>query len=200
MTFQKKIFFSAVVLAAGHSKRFGKQKLLLPIGKTTVIENIVDSICRSKVDQVVVVTGYKADYLKMLLKGRKIKLIFNKDHVTGMSSSIVCGVKSISGKNNAIVFFLADQPLVSTELINRLLSSYAVSNKGILYPVYNNIKGHPVIFSIKYKNDLMKLRGDKGAREIIKNNPTDIAKIMVDTDEILKDIDTPEDYHSLFND
>jgi len=189
-----------VVLAAGHSKRFGKQKLLLPIGKTTVIENIVDSICRSKVDQVIVVTGYKADYLKMLLKGRKIKLIFNKDHATGMSSSIVCGVKSISGKNNAIVFFLADQPLVSTELINRLLSSYAVSNKGILYPVYNNIKGHPVIFSIKYKNDLMKLRGDKGARGIIKNNPTDIAKIMVDTDEILKDIDTPEDYHSLFND
>ena len=170
------------------------------MGKSTVIENTVDNVCKSKVDQVIVVTGHEADHFKVLLKGRKTRSIFNKDHATGMGSSIVCGVKSISEKSNAIIIFLADQPFISTELINRLLSSYTVSNKDILYPVYNNKKGHPVIFSIKYRNDLLKLKGDKGAKEIIKNNPEDIVEINVDTDEILKDIDTPEDYHSLFND
>lgn len=199
MTFQRKIFFSAIILAAGQSRRFGEQKILLPLGKSTVIENTVDNICKSKVNEVIVVSGYETDLLDELLKRRKTRIVFNKNYFVGIGSSIACGVKFISEESNAIVIFLADQPLISSSIINKLLDSYTISNNSILYPVYNNKKGHPVIFSVKYKIELMKLNGDRGAKKIIKKNPEDITEINVSTDEILKDIDTLEDYNSLSN-
>ena len=197
MVFKRKIFFSAVVLAAGKSRRFGGQKLLMPMGESTIVENTIDNICKSRVDHLIVVTGYEAKRFNMLKKKNKVQLVYNKEHASGMSSSIVCGVRSISKKSGAVIILLADQPFINTDIIDILLESYTCSEKGILYPVINKQRGHPVIFSMKYKNDLMGLKGDRGARDIINNNPDDIEEINVNTDNILKDIDTPFDYNDL---
>jgi len=79
-------------------------------------------------------------------------------------------------------------------LINEIIKIYISSKKGIAVPVNNNVWGHPVIFSLKYKNDIEKISGDYGARKIIENNIDDIVKINVDSDAVITDIDSASDY------
>jgi len=91
---------------------------------------------------------------------------------------------------------LGDQPLVDSQTINRLIEEFYNHDKGIAVPTYQGRRGHPIIFAIKYKPELLELEGDIGGREIIKNHPDDILEVAVDSESVIADIDTRADYHS----
>ena len=190
---------SAILLAAGESRRMGKPKQLMPFGKSTILEQAIDNLLSSKINEVIVVLGHRAEDMIKAIATRPVKIAINPVYHQGMSTSIVTGLSLIDDKTQAVMLVLADQPLVDSKTINRLIEEFCKHNKGIIVPVYQGRKGHPVIFSTKYKKELLGLTGDIGGKQIINQHPDDILEVAVDSESINIDIDTMNDYQSLLN-
>jgi molybdenum cofactor cytidylyltransferase len=182
---------SAVLLAAGQAKRMGKLKQLMPLGKSTILEQTLAAILGSKVSDIIVVLGHRAEEVMKRLSGRPVKLVVNPLYRQGMGSSIAAGLKFIDGQAQAVMLILGDQPYVDSATINQLIDAFQKSDKGIAIPTYKGRRGHPLIFAKKYQPQLSKLKGDIGGREIIKANADDVLEVPVDCEGILIDIDTP---------
>ena len=189
-------FISAIILAAGESKRMGRPKQLMPLGDTTILERTVDNFLGSKVSEVLVVLGHKAEDMVKLIAKRPVTITINPDYRAGMSTSIVAGLSLVSDRSEGVILASGDQPFVDSQTINRLVKGFYNHDKGIAIPTYQGRRGHPVIFSIKYKEELLKLKGDIGGRQIIKDHPDDILEVAVDAESIITDIDTISDYQS----
>ena len=187
---------SAILLAAGESKRMGKPKQLMPWGKSTILVQAIDNLKSSTVDEIIVVLGYKAEEIAKTITTKPVKIAINPDYKQGMSTAIIAGLKLVSSQPQAVMLALGDQPLVDSQTINRLIDEFYNHDKGIVIPTYQGKRGHPVIFAIKYKPELLELKGDIGAREIIKNHPGDTLEVAVDSESVISDIDTRSDYQS----
>lgn len=185
---------SCIILAAGKSTRMGSQKLLLAYQETTIIRSIVEKALKSNASETLVVTGSHKNEIRNDLEGLAIQLVENKRFEEGMLSSVQAGVSAINPDNDGVLILLGDQPMVSTLLINRLIAAFQKTEKGLIIPIFNGRRGHPVLISSKYKSSINNLNPELGLRELFTNNSNDILEVEVNTDDILKDIDTPEDY------
>jgi len=191
------LFISALLLAAGESKRMGRPKLLLPLGGSTIIEQAVDNLLGSRVDEVVVVVGYRAQELGEKIAKKPVKIVRNRRYRQGMSTSLIAGLNAIDRRAQAVMIALADQPFVESSLIDELLEEFKKHDRGILVPVCQGRRGHPVILSLRYKERLLALRGDVGARQLIEENPDDVLEVPVESDSVNVDLNTPNDYARL---
>jgi molybdenum cofactor cytidylyltransferase len=187
---------SAIILAAGESKRMGKPKQLLPLGKSTLLEQAIDNLLNSSVDETIVVLGHKAEEITEKIANKPVKVVINPDYQQGMSTSIVAGLIMVDPRSQAVMLALGDQPLVTSRTINQLIEAFNKNRKGIAVPTYRGRRGHPIIFDIKYKAELFKLKGDIGGREIIQNHPKDVFMVAVDSESVVSDIDTQDEYNS----
>jgi molybdenum cofactor cytidylyltransferase len=187
---------SAILLAAGQSKRMGKLKQLMPFGKSTIVEQAVDNLLGSAVDEVIVVVGYKAEDVMKAIVVKPIKLVINPDYKQGMGTSIIAGLKSVQSRTQGVMLALGDQPLVNSQTINRLIEEFYNHDKGIAVPTYQDRRGHPIIFAMKYKEQLLKLSGDVGGRQIIEDHPDDVLEVAVDSKSVIADFDTTDDYQA----
>ncbi|MBA7674753.1 Nicotine blue oxidoreductase [subsurface metagenome] len=187
---------SAILLAAGKSRRIGKPKQVLPLGSSTILEQTVDNLLRSKIDDLIVVLGYAAQEVMKKIANRPVKIAINPAYEQGMSTSIVTGLRLVDNKAQAVMLALADQPFIYSKTIDSLIEAFFRHNKGIIIPTYQGRRGHPVIFAIKYKEELLKLTGDIGGRQIIKRHSEDVVEMPVDSESINVDIDTLSDYYS----
>ena len=187
---------SAILLAAGQSERMGEPKQLMPFQQSTIVEQAIDNLLGSAVDEVIVVVGYSAEAVIKAIAAKPIKLAVNPDYEHGMSTSIIAGLKRLHSEVEAVMLALGDQPLVNSQTINRLIDEFRDHDKGIAIPTYHGRRGHPIIFAIKYKEQLLKLKGDVGGRQIIKDHPNDVLKVAVNAVSIIADFDTRSDYQS----
>ena len=185
---------SAILLTAGQSKRMGELKQLMHLGRSTIVEQAVTNMLESLVDEVIVVVGYKAEDVIKAISDKSIKVAINPDYDQGMSTSIIAGLNMVHSKIQAVMIALGDQPLVGSQTINRLIEEFCNHDKGIAVPTYQGRRGHPVIFAIKYKEELLKLKGDVGGRQIIKDHPDDVLEVVVASESIIVDFDTTDDY------
>ncbi len=190
---------SAILLAAGESKRMGKPKLLLPFGSSTILEQAIDNLLNSRVDDVIVVVGDRAQEIIQRIASRPVKVAINPVYHEGMGTSIVRGVSLVDDRALAVMLVLADQPLIDSETINKLIAAFLSHDKGIVIPAYKGRRGHPIIFSATYKKELLGLKGDEGGRQIIRKHPDDILEVVVNSQSINIDIDTMDNYHSHVN-
>lgn len=188
---------SAILLAAGESKRMGKPKQLMPFGRSTILEQTIDNLLNSEVSEVIVVLGYRAEEMIKTVAIKPVKVVINPAYHQGMSTSIVTGLNLVDDEAQAVMLALADQPLVDSKTMNRLIDEFFNHDKGIAIPVYQGRRGHPIIFSIKYKGELLKLTGDIGGRQIIKQHPDDVLEVAVGCESINIDINTPSNYSHL---
>ena len=189
---------SAILLAAGVSKRMGEPKLLLPLGNSTVVEQTIDNLLGSRVSEVIVVLGHRAEEMIKAIANRPVKIVVNPIYHQGMSTSIVAGLNLVDSKAQAVMLALADQPFINSKTINRLIEEFFNHDKRIAIPAHQGRRGHPIIFSMKYKGELLELKGDIGGREIIRGHPDDILEVTVDSSSINIDIDNMGDYQSHF--
>lgn len=185
---------SAVLLAAGESKRMGQTKQLLPLGDKTLVEHALDNLLASRIDEVVVVTGNQAETVAKIVGTRPVKVVLNPDYRLGMSTSLKRGLLSIGKDAAAVMVVLADQPFIDAALIDRLLDKFTGRNKGIIVPVFKGKKGHPIIFAIKYREELLQLQGDAGAKALLERHPGDVLEVAVASEHIHVDIDDMESY------
>ena len=186
---------SAILLAAGKSKRMGKLKQLLPFGQSTIVEQAIDNLLGSTIDEVIAVVGHKAEEVIEKIASRPIKLVKNPDYEQGMSTSIIAGLSLVDDGAHAIMFVLGDQPLIDSQTMTRLAKEFRSHDKGIAVPTYRGARGHPVILAVKYKEELLELNGDIGGRQIVENHPGDVLEVPVSCEGVCVDINTVDDYY-----
>ncbi|MEE8194088.1 MAG: nucleotidyltransferase family protein [Dehalococcoidales bacterium] len=189
-------FVSAILLAAGESKRMGSPKLLLPFAGGTILGRTIDNLLASSVAEVIVVLGAGAQKMKKAIAARAVRVVFNPDYRLGMATSLKAGLGLVDGRAQRVMVALADQPIVDRETYDRLIEESLASGKGIIIPTYQASRGNPIIFSIGYKGELLGLKGDVGGREIVVRHPDDILEVAVGSKGVSIDIDTMADYYS----
>jgi len=187
---------SAIVLAAGESKRMGRTKQLLEWGGRTILQRVLENLGRSRVDEVILVLGHEATKIIQKVDTRKVKVVINKNYKAGMISSIQQGLINLNDGAEAFFIVLADQPAIGPEIIDRLIDEFkrAIPKKSIILPGYRGRRGHPALFSAKYRQEALRITGDVGFRQVLEEHPEEILTVEMETDSILQDIDTPEDY------
>ena len=189
---------AGVVLAAGASRRMGRAKQLLPVGGRPLLEGVVASACASRLDEVLVVLGARADEILAAVDLGRARAVRNPDHVVGMSTSLRVGMAALGPEVDRAVVILGDQPAISAELLNQLLDmqtesglpAAALSFGGLLHP--------PVVLRRDLWGDLESLEGDVGCRAVIRAHPELVAALPAEGDRNHPvDVDTPEDYARL---
>ncbi|MGA2030735.1 MAG: nucleotidyltransferase family protein [Thermoguttaceae bacterium] len=185
----------AVVPAAGQSRRMGLQKQLLPFAGTTVIGHIVDELCRSRVDEVRVVVGHRADRLRQALEGRSVRIVANPDYErTDMLASIRCGLAAVPAACRAVLVALGDQPAITAELIDAMIDCFRSSGRGIVVPVYAGRRGHPLLLDGRYRGEILTGCDQAGLRGLPAAHAGDVFDLPVSSGAVLSDMDYPEDY------
>jgi molybdenum cofactor cytidylyltransferase len=191
---------AAIVLAAGMSSRFGKPKLLLPLDGRSLIRRTVEQVITAgsgEWEEVVVVVGYEAARVQQELEGLPIRTIVNPRFASGMSASLITGLQGISSHAEGAMIFLGDQPLVSPEVVRRMLTVFRGSQRSIVVPVYDGVRRNPVLFSRSLFPELMTVKGDKGGRDVVMRHPESVASVAFPSDVAPRDVDTWEDYEAL---
>jgi len=183
-----------IVLAAGESKRMGQPKQLLPFGKQTLIETVVENVLQSQIQKTVVVLGANKDEIAKKLDKYPVSMIFNPRFKQGMLSSIQRGFEAIAKEASAVLIILGDQPTIPAWVIDSIIHTYRNTGKGIVVPVFQMRRGHPVLFDCKYRDEVAALDAAVGLRALVHGHPDDVEEVAVESPAILKDIDYPEEY------
>ena len=185
---------TAIIMAAGSSRRMGTQKLLLPFRHSTLIESAVRNILRSRVERTMVVLGMDSEKVRHALSHLPVDFVYNEHHESGMFSSVVAGLGNLPENAGPLLFFLGDQPEIPPGVINRLLESYEKEDAGIVIPVHRHRRGHPLLVSPHISRHIPGLDPQQGLRSLLPLFPEQILEVEVDAPGILMDIDTPEEY------
>ena len=189
----------AIILAAGSSRRMGEQKLLLPFNTGTIIETVIGNIMDSVVNSITVVLGPDHENIRKAIGDLPVEYCINEKHESGMLSSVICGFDSLPEDTGTALLFLGDQPGIPAQVTDTVIKAYNESLHGIVIPVYNHRRGHPLLVDYKYKRDIGKLDLEKGLRSLMHLFPEDVLEVEVDEPNILVDIDTREDYEKAKN-
>jgi len=202
----------AVVLAAGLSSRMGTSKPLLPLGSRLVIERVIASVAEAGVDDIVVVTGHKAEEVEPVLDRLGIRHVYNPDYETGMFSSVLVGVGALHEDVGGFFVLPVDCALVRPEVLRALMERYRETKRGVLYPTCCGLRGHPPLIAGRYREELLLAgRAAAGAtrageavrgtgpgginlRSFLIRHAADEAHVEVEDLTILMDMDTPEDH------
>ena len=189
---------SAILLAAGQSKRMhSKNKLLKKYKKNYLINHILKSLIKSRVNRIIIVLGHENRKIKKIaLKSKKITFVVNSQYLKGISTSIKRGLKKISKKNIGFLIAHADMPLVSKTILNTLCSALKNKNKEIFVPVYKKKVGNPLAFKYSMIKSLKKIKGDRGAKKLIRSNKSKVQLVKMKSKSILVDFDQLKDFPS----
>jgi molybdenum cofactor cytidylyltransferase len=185
---------AAIILAAGRSTRMGgPNKLLADLGGKPLVRTVTEQALASKVQSVIVATGYQAEQIEKALHGLKVKFVRNPDFAEGLASSVKAGIAAVADSADGAVICLGDMPLISSNLIDRLIEAFAPDRGHLIaVPVSDNKRGNPVLWSRRFFNELMTLNGDIGARHLIARHSEAVAEVPVEGFGAFLDIDTPQ--------
>jgi molybdenum cofactor cytidylyltransferase len=181
-------------LAAGASKRMGRPKLTLPLKRGLMLERVLGTLRRSKIDRVVVVLGADMQEVRGKVKFHGETVLYNNRYKGGMSSSLKLGLKAMHPDADAAMVVLGDQPFVSTATIDKLVDAYVASRALIVAPLYRGFRGNPILFDKRLFSQIMRISGDRGAKIVVEANKDKLTEVEVQDRGVVFDIDTPSDY------
>ena len=187
---------SAILLAAGQSKRMkGSNKLLFKYKNKTLINYILKSLVKSKVNKIIIVLGYQNKPLKkVIIKNKKNIFVLNKKFNLGISSSIKTGLKKISKKDKGFIIVQSDMPFIKALDINKIYNSI-VKKKHLVHALkLKNKVGNPVGFDISILNKFKKIKGNIGAKFMVKKLKKNTNFIKVSSINVFKDFDYKKDF------
>ncbi len=187
---------AALIPAAGESTRFaGANKLLLPCGGVPMIRLAASAVTEAKLAPVVVVTKPDFQDTANALDGLPVNMVSNPDPSEGMASSLREGIRALPKNIDGLLIMLADMPLLQSSTLLALTARFKESaGAQIVYPTYAGQQGNPVIFPKQYFGEIAVLKGDRGAKTLLKKYAANCLPVPVDSDSILIDIDSDADY------
>jgi len=184
---------TGLLLAAGKSRRFGSNKLLVQLAGRELL--LHSAVALSPCDRVIAVVRADDIGLQALLRSTGIETVINERADLGMGTSLACGVRA-SQASAGWCILPADMPGVMVSTTQKIVD--AVQNGAALVaPSYRGIRGHPVAFHRKFSKLLQTLDGDRGARTILEEHHEELLQLPVDDAGVLEDIDTPDELEKL---
>ena len=159
---------AGILLGAGQSSRFGSNKLLYPVIENTPMLLVSAAKLASVLPGSIAVINKELSPLTDQLEQAGIHVVVNEQAGLGMGSSIACGVRA-SEEASGWLIMLVDMPYIKTETI-MLLANKLENGAGIVAPMFDGQRGHPVGFNQCYKQELLTLNRDRGARQVINNH------------------------------
>jgi CTP:molybdopterin cytidylyltransferase MocA len=146
-----------------------------------------------------VVLGSDHAEIAKALKSWPVSFIRNENFQEGMHSSVMCGIRSLPATARAVLIFLGDQPFISAKVTEKVVEAWRSSGKGIVIPLFEGKRGHPSLYDFKYRNELSNLDPEIGLRSIAQKFQEDICEVETFSPEIIRDIDTKDDYINEIN-
>lgn len=185
---------AAIILAAGLSRRMGETNKMLALydGKP-MVRIAAESALASHAKSVVVVTGHHAEAVRAALDGLDVRFVHNSDYEEGLGASVRTGIGAVPPDCDGALICLADMPRVDAALMDRLMAHFAPDRGSlIVVPSSGGRRGNPVLWSRRYFPELLALRGDEGARRLIRQHDDAVTEVPVEGDAAFFDIDTPD--------
>jgi len=194
---------AGIILAAGASVRFGQPKQLIKLKDKYLIEWVLDAALNSRLQTVVLVLGHEHQAILQALGAKaehpRLKVVINPNYHNGQSTSLKAGLAGVRQAFSSVMYLLADQPLINSNLIDRMLDQFHASDKDICVPLFEGRRGNPTIFRKPLYEDLMRINGDIGARDIIAKKPERVLYAEVKDPRFFFDIDSKEDLEDLLS-
>lgn len=197
------IKIASLILAAGASTRFDGNKFLTKVGDQNLLERTLEAFINHQELQkdVIVVTGYYTRELEPVLKNYKVKQIHNPSFNLGMSSSIQIGMEELKDnihEYSGILVHPGDIPFITSQDLERLISSHETSPDKIIIPKFNNKRGHPIIIPKLMFQELDNIGEEtNGLRGLIRASDSVVKYVNVNNQGILEDVDTKKDLDEL---
>lgn len=185
---------SAIILAAGESKRMGSPKMLLPFRNKTVIETVIENVMAAGLEDVILVLGAEMDKIRKFTEKYPVRHCHNENYKSGMLSSVRCGFAFLPAGCRATLVMPGDQPMIKPKEIIRVMEAYRDSGKGLVMPVYKKKRGHPLMVDARYFEEVQEIPEEEGLRRLSVIHPDDVSEVKTDDSGVLNDIDTREDY------
>jgi molybdenum cofactor cytidylyltransferase len=186
-----------ILLAAGRSRRMGTQKLLLPFAGQTVVGHIAGQLLTGGLEQLIVVVGADRSAVDAALINKNVTLVENPDFNGDMLSSIRCGLKALPANCDVALIALGDQPGIQSQLVARLIHHYQQAPGGIVAPIHNGKRGHPIVIGRKYFAELLASFDGQGLQGLMDQRADDVITLATDDPHVLADMDYPVDYQRL---
>lgn len=180
-----------ILLAAGASRRMGRDKLGLPWRGTTVLEATLDRWAAvPELGEILLVRRHPDPAGQR----PRVRLLVNDNADEGMGSSFRLAANALPPATEAVVFGFADMPEIAPATIATLIAAWRpLSPRAIVAPLFNGKRGHPVVFGSHHFPALRELSGDQGGRAILQRHDADLALVPVDDPGVTFDLDTPSD-------
>lgn len=185
---------SCIVMASGHSKRLGRDKLFVVYGGKTLLEITLERLKKTSVDEIILV--YRDKKALEIAKKHSIGHVYNGNSEVGQSESIKHGIKACDTGTDGYMFTVVDQPFMKSETVDELLTKFREDTGKIVLPISGGKRGNPVIFPSNYREELLALTGDIGGKSVIEKHLDSLKYVQVEKEELF-DIDIEEDLAAL---
>jgi molybdenum cofactor cytidylyltransferase len=189
----------AIILAAGESRRMGQPKQLLPFDNKTMLECVIDAFRSPHVDEIQVVLGYKADEIAAKIAHTTCKIVKNDRYPLGMFTSMQAGLRELPKKTKIVMLAVCDQPRLKRETVETLIEKFENGRHKILIPSYNGRQGHPPLLRAEYAKEILSMDESMTLKHFYAQHADDIARLVVEDEGVLIDIDDRETYERELN-
>lgn len=189
---------AGLILAAGESRRMGRDKALLTYRGRTFLETIISNLRAAGIEKVTVVLGHHAEAIERAVDLTSVRVVINREYQRGQTSSLQLGLATAATDSpEAVALCLVDHPAVSPEVIAKLRVSFASALPPVLIPTYKGERGHPVLISRTLFPELLALLPAEPANTVIRKYRNESKFVEVADRGILVDVDDPPTYERL---
>jgi molybdenum cofactor cytidylyltransferase len=186
---------SAIILAAGESKRMGQPKMLMPWGNSTVLGQVIVTFQQAGVEDILVITGGAHEDVEQIIKQKKARSVFNERFASNeMLSSLQLGLAAQLSQAQATLIGLGDQPQVQAGTVRLICERFKDQRSKLIVPSFQKRRGHPWLVERTLWQDLLGMQSPASPRDFLNLHAREIDYVEVDTSSILADLDTPQDY------
>jgi CTP:molybdopterin cytidylyltransferase MocA/HD superfamily phosphohydrolase YqeK len=188
---------SAIILAAGHSRRMQRFKPLLPLGGRTVLDRVISIYRNAGVTDLRVVTGFRSEAIRSALSSLPVSVVHNPAHDAGMFSSVQAGINTLPTDTASFFVHPVDIPLVRPHTLVMLMEAFDAHSSPVAYPVFDNTRGHPPLIGAALKDTLLSHGDSGGLSALLHRFDATALDVQVADEGVLLDIDTPDDFRRL---
>ncbi|MGB0034396.1 MAG: nucleotidyltransferase family protein [Candidatus Acidiferrales bacterium] len=184
---------AVAILAAGESRRMGQPKALIPYRGRTFAEHLVEVTRHARVGVTRIVLGAGADEIRSKLRIEPASIVVNADWPKGQLSSIQAAIRSLPvGITEGLILCPVDHPLVSAELVAKLIEAFDSSGNRIVLPTFNGKRGHPVIFHSSLYDELLVASAELGARQVVWAHAEEILEVPTAEEGVILNLNDPD--------
>lgn len=182
---------TALLLAAGRSKRMGRLKQLLPVPHEPAIRLCLERIQAAGVEDITVVLGHERERIARAIRRFPVRIAVNPEIGSEMAESVRVGLKTLGPRISGVIVCLCDHPLVSSTTYRLLATTHLRNPSQIVIPTHNGKNGHPTLFP---REVIHRVFDGLHLKAIVQAHPRRVIRVPVEDNGIRLDMDTPEDY------